>query len=508
MNEEKLFTVKDFNKQRKDLCDFVNKISNEKKDCIIVAPVKSGKRGMVEFQSLLDQGGNIRKIQHFYVTSLSRVDIKNQLEELKIYDIESIILQNDKDVEKCFKNIEEHCLQKPCVIHWDESDYGTGETKIGPQLIGKLHQKIQELRKNSFHPIKFQYYSATNEEVLLSQSAKNCVLHEFDPPETYRGAAWFLDNDLVNESEVFFDFDQEDINNILTIQSKKILNNFIKNKSKQFIGVVRITGKLHKEFQKNIDKVKHIFVQNKIIFDEVNESNSFDWSKTPQNFGDKNFKKIIFINQTCTRSTEVCFHENIAFWHDYRQPDKNDRKSYYNTVAQASLRVAHYHETGHRIKLYTNVDVIKLAAGRIKKEDFNGRLSSRIASTIDDEKCVDRHFFLNKKSLKDFLLEKYPTYCNIKPIRCSTNNKKDICGNHVINKAFYTQTKGGENRINIFHIDKSNVNHTDSYDECVEMCEKELDDYQPYEPFYVLIVDNNLKKQIKHTTTNKSTFNN
>ena len=101
---------------------------------------------------------------------------------------------------------------------------------------------------------------------------------------------------------------------------------------------------------------------------------------------------VIFICQTCTRSTEIhkLGHKRIYAWHDNRL--MSDKK-FYNTLSQAIGRVKHYTELKsgpatkggrlpdeNNIKLYCDINVIKTTLGMPTPglDDKDKKLSGRV----------------------------------------------------------------------------------------------------------------------------------
>ena len=97
---------------------------------------------------------------------------------------------------------------------------------------------------------------------------------------------------------------------------------------------------------------------------------------------------LILINQTCTRSTELGFHEILGIWHDGVR-----NEAPYNTLAQSQQRVNHYYngKFENYIHVYGSKAVWELAAGRISYSEFiaktNRKISSRINSTKSNPEC-------------------------------------------------------------------------------------------------------------------------
>jgi len=146
------------------------------------------------------------------------------------------------------------------------------------------------------------------------------------------------------------------------------------------IAILRLTGGdkdkgLYNAFRQS--SAPFFLTNNKICCVYIDSSNKFDWMDQYKTllayYKTHEVRTLLVINQTCTRSTELGFHKYLAFLHDHRPNESN-----YSTLAQAYLRVAHYHPEGHQIYVYAQKEIFELAAGLITKEEFSGKLSSRM----------------------------------------------------------------------------------------------------------------------------------
>ena len=98
---------------------------------------------------------------------------------------------------------------------------------------------------------------------------------------------------------------------------------------------------------------------------------------------------LIFIAQTCTRSTEIhpLGHRRIAVWHDSRKLEEGVA---YNTVSQAIGRVKHYSQEEYpenTIKLYCDEDILKQTLG-LKLSTKKLKLAQRIQTTHQKQNKV------------------------------------------------------------------------------------------------------------------------
>jgi len=366
MSSQNLHDLLYFKTNRFELYDHTTKyIATANRHEAILAPVKSGKRIMVEIASLFTKARprNFAKCHHFYVTALQRKDTKKQIEEMESYGITPLIVSSmDKisiQVAKIKAKVSSGIL---CYVHIDESDYGTAKK----QCLGTFYRKTEKLGEL----VRFRYYSATNEELIYCREfSKNFPApRPFLPPSSYRGAEWFLDKKLVTAPEQFYD------NDGLTPHGLDICKDWVRNgkKTGKIISVLRdIGGSQDRIKLKNnhavIQELHNLGIRCKFI----DKTTAYEWEDDAPD-AKVGVLTLLVIDRTCSRSTEVGFHNLLYFWHDYRS-----ETSCYNSMAQAFLRVAHYDKRGHFVKVYALPEVFELAAGRITAEQYNRQLSAR-----------------------------------------------------------------------------------------------------------------------------------
>lgn len=363
---------------------------------VIRAPVKSGKRDMVEYIALRDRTTNPRRV-HAFVTAWVRIADKDQLVELADHNVTPFTIINDAHVKKLEKWINEQlAASREVVIHLDECDYGTGEK----QKLSKVWAKVRE----NDH-ITTILYSATPEEVCCSgevDDADTIAMHDefmeegvtlrYTPPPEYCGPAAFLDRGIVFDARPFFEMvngtprlsaqGQEIVNDLrasMLINPKR--NIIVLRLSAQDEGGSRTHRKEHKHFHTFLDNRHKIpelddFVvyadkphtthsKPRIVFRNIDWSNEEEWE------GIASDKPImIVIDQTSSRSTEWKCHHRIFATHDFRH------NGTYSVLSQAQERVNHYIGIGKRytefqpIRVYGLRKVFELSAGRIGYMDF------------------------------------------------------------------------------------------------------------------------------------------
>lgn len=327
-----------FQTERPEVFEFVNliieNINDNKKHIIIWAPVKCGKRIIVECLTSL-----LTNYKHLYISSLNRKDVKRQKEELEKYGISLHGVYSDKDADAVIEDIRHiKSTGRNVVSHLDECDYGSGKK----QKMSQLFQAI----KDDNRVVKL-YYSATPEEAIYSKLTHrdDFALLEFTPPDSYRGAKYFLDNNLVFTPEAAFEKLEGRI--YFTDHGKKVLRDSI-TLSKN-IATFRVTGKgissdllkANKDFLES--DARRIDIDDRPITIKIIDANdSFDWeNEEVRNGYILNQQKIFIfiINQTCGRGTDLNgWHHRLACWHDPRNPSKSNL----NTILQAILRPSYY----------------------------------------------------------------------------------------------------------------------------------------------------------------------
>lgn len=338
---------------------------------LVCAPVKSGKREVAQILSLEDHigiaGGMHR--QHFFLTSLNRVDSKVQLKEHKQYGLVPDVLDKKKTAQAIAAKLNAIVDPSKVVVHFDESDYGTGND----QLFAKIFPKLQA------RGMSFIGYSATNEEAMFSSFGRTAAKVTFTPHVNYRGAGYFLDQNLVVDSKAFYE------GGVLTAQAHEALKHWVEGT--KALAILRLpsdrrsnAGASFVDFEKasNSGELRELGRDYHVKLRFVDQNRPFDWYEGHKSllhdFEDRLTRTLLVINQTCSRSTELGFHEHLAFLHDYR-PGESD----YAAMAQAMLRPCHYHEVGHQIRIYGRKDVFELAAQRISYVAYAGKLGQRVS---------------------------------------------------------------------------------------------------------------------------------
>lgn len=352
------------------------------------APVKSGKKEiMIAARNIMADASYCSKKSgrvFIAVTSLNRRDTSEQHALLNDCQIKSVRLQRrEREAWQVISEIESLVAEgKEVILFIDESDYGTSYR----QMLSDIYKAV---RDNDL--VTVIGISATNYELEFAKGG--CPVVQFTPAKTYRGGEWFLSSDLVEEATSFL----LDDGSYLSNQGHNVLQGLME--SDKFFVVVRLRSNYQFFRQEHKRILSKHFPDLKVIF--ADGTSPFDWSPDAtghwHGYVSCGVKTLIVINQTCTRSTEVGFHKHIYAWHDYY--DVNTTAL--STALQAILRVAHYDDSGHRIRLFCHVNDLRIEAGLIPKGDRY--LSPRVKTTeaTKDDGEVLKFWFQSKPSVDE-----------------------------------------------------------------------------------------------------------
>lgn len=409
-----MWSIADFEKNRPELCDFLKEgvikdIEKGERFLLIRAPVKSGKRQIVEYLALRDHPTR----KHIFLTQWHRTADEGQRQELESYGIKVYSGLKTQKVEKYSKEIQ--CLldnpHVKLIINIDECDYGSGHRQAMAQIWKRWHDQLR---------ITFILYSATPEEVMFSTEKKSYQhegdedsehqgdkdsedekiiweiikkykCHNYTPPLTFCGPAEFLEKDLVFEALPFFERVECTYTFQLSEQGKKIIKDFekecIENPSRNIL-LLRLTYSDGSEKSKKGNKAIYQFLQTEfaelkdktVIVDKDEDDMPKDigshvvvekiqWSSSKWWETKATGKPLIIVlDQTFSRSTEFAAHDRVFALHDYR------KQNTYNTIAQATQRMNHYstrYQSGFQpIKIYCHRSTYELAAGKISYNQY------------------------------------------------------------------------------------------------------------------------------------------
>lgn len=466
---------------RPEIFKFVSKLNQNKKHISVKAPVKSGKRFICILYALLNQTH-----KHFYLSALDRIDDRVQLDELNAYGIKTFL---SKDIDDLVKDVVVAASDyDEVVVHLNESDYGTGNRQ-------KMSEGIKQLV--SIPNVRLILYSATNEEAEYSKFIGSAAVEEFIPPSTYHGYEWFLNQGLVQNATDFWDLENE----ALTDQGVECCE--ILKSSNKIFGVIRFTNQSkikNSKFEKSIRddygfSVRWISAKKG---EEYNWGRGFYEDVGIRDYENSNHKVLLVICQTANRSTEIGFHEHIAFWHD----SERGRGTAYNTIIQAAGRVIHYDKGPMKpvsIIVYSDVEEWKRAAGQPNDSKRKGSLRMSVdkkSNKVYIREIIDRPLTISEYNA---LARKYNgrEFPDIQHPKVSTNTVKDLVKSAL--QAKPTANSAQETHASVIHLDSYLPNSKNSWDRYV--VPQNLQG-----KFVALILVESIDKSRKDFTTTKSMY--
>lgn len=350
---------------------------------VVRAPVKSGKREIVEYMAKRDESHTSPRV-HAFLSAWHRAADEDQRKELAEHNMKVFSITKKTAADDCLKWIRAQIqLGKTVVIHLDECDHGSGDK----QILGRVYKQIRDLVQ-----VFTILYSATPQEVLFSNDIKSAeeeemlddMLYgthvEYTPPLGYCGPGRFLDEGLVVEAKPFFMLKPMPA---LTEQGREIITALkasTASGSRRNIVALRLTkkegrGKSGKEiyqFLQNASRIPELQGVN-IIVDkgdcDLATALKIEWSD-PSFWelmaGDRPL--LVVMDQTSSRSTEWACHDRMYATHDYRTSLQ------YAILSQAQERVNHYdskYAGGFQsIRVYGHKKTFELSAGRISYEQY------------------------------------------------------------------------------------------------------------------------------------------
>lgn len=423
------WSIAKFECERTHLCEFlkgpIQAIEQGKRRILIRAPVKSGKRQMVEYLAMRDNTSHPTR-KHKFLTQWHRKADEDQRAELKCYGIELLSGITDKKKDDYNNKIRDTLNSDPrvtLIVHIDECDHGSGVR----QAMAQIWRTWREDER-----LIFILYSATPEEVIYSgeiseingagaagaAGAENGddaemieefgegVRFDYTPQSTFCGPARFIDAGLVFESRPFFEKAPSPVELPagapqlppffrLTAQGREIIAALRREvetgNSDRNILLIRLSygdsdmakpnakeNKAIYQFLKNIHMFPEL-VGCSIYVDKDEQPTGIDhtvvtsqkiqWSN-PNSWRDLTTRRpmIIVYDQTFSRSTEYAGHDRTFATHDYRN------QITFSISSQAVERMNHYstrYSSGFQlIRIYCHSKTLLLSAGRISYEEF------------------------------------------------------------------------------------------------------------------------------------------
>ena len=396
----KPWPVSVFEKERPHLTKFVRTDilplleDRENRRIVVRAPVKCGKREMVEYIAMRDSVAKPTRV-HAFLSAWHRAADEDQRVELKGQNLEVFSVVTQKKVDSFLVWLQKmRSQQKDAVLHLDECDHGSGSK----QMLSQVWKVTRDLPC-----ITNILYSATPEEVLFSGEVEDeehrAMMEEmvaeghrveYEPPEGYCGPGRFLEEGLVHEALPFFHKEGEGF--VLSPQGKEIvtdLRSSMATSPQRNLIVLRLSysdlGGKKAEIKKN--KSIYQFLQNIGSFPELADfivvvdkgddmgikcdqisTEKIQWSSPTYWRRQTTAAPILLvIDQTSSRSTEWACHDRIFATHDFRNVVQ------YSTISQAQERVNHYEQRygGFQpIRVYGHTRTFQLSARKIDYAAF------------------------------------------------------------------------------------------------------------------------------------------
>lgn len=392
---------------------------------LIRAPVKSGKREMVEYLAKRDEAHMPLRV-HAFVSAFHRAADEIQRQELKIHNMEVFSLTSKQKADSCIEWIRSMIASgKKVVLHIDECDFASGDR----QILSKVYRNV---RTNQ--DVSTILYSATPQEVLFSgeveedehQEMLDEIIHtgervEYTPPSSFCGPARFLEENLVIEATPFFRKTGATLT--LSQQGREILTDLrrsIASGNRRNILILRLSysdlggstqdklkNKAIYQFLKDWQTIpelsdclvyadkseKDIPDSSEVIKEKIQWSNKLFWEAKRTDI-----PIIVVIDQTSSRSTEWKCHDHVFATHDFRN------KLIFSVISQAQERVNHYTEPYggfQRIKVYGHKKSFQLSAGIISYTDYMNhewekrKVDQRVADRLG---LVGPHYIIRRTS--------------------------------------------------------------------------------------------------------------
>lgn len=378
------------------------KVAAGEMNIIINAQVKTGKRFIAQAYSIFTTPSVGEKIAHVFVSSWVRRADEKQRKELDVYfkgtknDPRVFKINTEKSRIRCIERLKKILLtHDKVIVDLDELDYGSGSE----QHMAAVYEYCINQEK-----IVLISYSASYEEAVLDSLSntirKKPLLLTFTPPNEYRGAKWYCENNLVHEAKPFFDISGEAVSefgNAILERAKAGLSNPNPAVNRRKLLIIRHNTDFKKLYDLiEADKFPELRGNEdlRIITEYVHSSSvgslsvKWDeyswWKKRMENTYVGKCLLIIFIDQSSSRSTDWFCHPWLFAYHDYHPPETP-----MNTCIQSNLRPVYYtNKMCDGVKVYQDEeffpeihgqkDVIEYVAGLKALRDISARpVSSR-----------------------------------------------------------------------------------------------------------------------------------
>jgi len=364
---------------------------------IVYAPVKSGKRKMVECYATYTTPIGVAPVVHFFLSSFVRRADSDQRDELSAYlrggDV--LMINSDKRTGDAVNRIKAKIREGFLVyLHFDELDYGS-------QFDGLMARIYCEFLNEP--NVKYILYSATPEEAL----AKPLVPAEtnypkkslaFKPPSSFCGAEWFLNHNLVHDCECPFDAETKIFGAQFLEQLAAYRNEILTTDTKRRIVVVRVSDLRAVKDAESVYPPElcssadfHVTVSRASSIAEVNDReikwDSYGWWCKEMDIHVR-LKSlwVIFLEAQSTRSTDWFCHPWLRAYFDYHPEgtpvntriQSGERVNFYKNKRFGPDNEDVYKGEDHIVDVFASKKVFQYSAGLLKVSELNMSLSSRM----------------------------------------------------------------------------------------------------------------------------------
>jgi hypothetical protein len=388
------------------------------KKVIVRAGVKSGKRLLAMIFSAYTDAGPAGLVTNVFMSCYKRKADNNQRYDLSRY-MHVCSVNTKKAAIECLNTLKDLSNKyQNVIVHYDEFDHGSGNEQLMGSSEGHANLWDYIMSNNKIKVIK---YSASPEEGLVADPDEICLLMPDHPK--YRGASYYLDNNLVIEAENPVVKDDDGYIIDISDQVKELLvkarKAFTDRKGQTPILVIRVAD----DFAGFAEAVKSNKID-ELIYDVESEDiavkcdfiASTDAATASVPWDDYQFWKntaasakrgkqlhVFFIDKQCMRSTDWFLHPFLFAYHDY-----HGESSALNTVIQSNLRVSYFIgkkdsdgisvypvDTDFQILLYGDINVLEYVAGKRALETVSRKVSSRAVVSETDPSTFGRPFCLH-----------------------------------------------------------------------------------------------------------------
>lgn len=386
------------------IVDKVDPSVKANKMTIVQAPVKSGKRKMVECLASYTTPVGESPVVHFFASSFVRRADDEQREELHAYLRGGDVLMINSDgrtgiaIDRIKRKVEEGYR---VILHFDELDYGSHYES----LMSRLYYYFQNQQV-----VKYILYSATVEEAVahkqvVSEESYPCEMIQFTPPSSFCGPRWFLERNLVHDCELPFDKESGTFGRQFLDQIVRYRHEIRTTETNRRIVVVRVpdlravkgvASTFPPELTTTPDFCIAINYASSVteLRDMEIMWGDYGWWKSQIERLRRDSLWIIFLEDTSTRSTDWFLHPWLRAYFDYHSEtscvntriQSGERVNFYKNKRFGPEHKNVYNGEEHRIDVFASVKVFQYSAGLIGVDKLDMPLTSRMIVSKTSQK--------------------------------------------------------------------------------------------------------------------------